>query len=120
MVDNGFQTVPGLQIGDTICLSAVAEPIASDSVPLNNIATICRAVTNSVDPNDKNVTPAGHVPSGTELTYHINFQNTGNDVAYNIFVLDTIDPSLDISTMQITASSHLMSTIFLNSNVLIF
>ncbi|HKR06417.1 MAG TPA: T9SS type A sorting domain-containing protein [Bacteroidia bacterium] len=111
---------PGLQIGETVCLSAIAEPIFSDSVPSNNIASICRVVTNSADPNDKNVTPSGPIQSTDNLTYHINFQNTGNDVAYNIFVLDTLDPSLDISTMQLIASSHSMSTIFLNSHVIKF
>ncbi|MFI5219391.1 MAG: T9SS type A sorting domain-containing protein [Bacteroidia bacterium] len=109
-----------MQIGDTICVKAIAEPIVADSFPLNNIATTCRPVTNSIDPNDKSVTPGGAILSGTELIYTINFQNTGNDTAFNVFILDTIDASLDVSTMRILTSSHTMSTVFLSNNVIKF
>ena len=65
----------------------------------------------SYDPNDKQVSPVGEgterkVPNTEPLQYTIRFQNTGNDVAYDIRILDTIDRSLDISTFKLLYSSH--------------
>jgi len=68
----------------------------------------------SMDPNDKEVDPAGesaahYTLKSEELMYTIRFQNTGNDTAFNVTVVDTLDPGLDISTLQIRANSHIMS-----------
>ena len=57
------------------------------------------------------VTPAGigvghqTLPS-EELTYTIRFQNTGNDTAYDVRLLDTLDSDLDLSTFRIISYSH--------------
>jgi len=63
----------------------------------------------SYDPNDKLVNP-GRENKETlfeeELIYTIRFQNTGNDVAYDVVVLDTLDDNLDASTFEILSSSH--------------
>lgn len=69
----------------------------------------------SFDPNDKHVSPEGvlsqhYTPINSPLTYHINFQNTGNDTAYDVFILDTLDANLDLSTFEVIASSHTMTT----------
>lgn len=69
----------------------------------------------SYDPNDKHVNPEGvlaqhYTPINSELTYLINFQNTGNDTAYNITVFDTLDSDLDPATFEVVSSSHLLST----------
>ncbi|HQW22174.1 MAG TPA: T9SS type A sorting domain-containing protein, partial [Bacteroidia bacterium] len=65
----------------------------------------------SYDPNDKHVSPAGvlaqhYTPINSELTYLINFQNTGNDTAYDVFIHDTLDSDLDLSTFEVLGSSH--------------
>jgi len=65
----------------------------------------------SFDPNDKQVSPAG---IGEEkltlmdesLTYTVRFQNTGNDVAYDIAIFDTLDVNLDLSTFKLESFSH--------------
>ena len=41
-----------------------------------------------------------------ELTYTIRFQNTGNANAENIYILDTLDNNLDLSTFQLLSTSH--------------
>jgi uncharacterized repeat protein (TIGR01451 family) len=71
-------------------------------------------VTCSWDPNDKAVNPSGvtaahYTLMDEELQYTIRFQNCGNDTAFNIRVLDTLDANLDMSTLQIVASSHPVS-----------
>ncbi len=63
------------------------------------------------DPNDKHVNPEGvlsqnFTPIDAELTYLINFQNTGNDTAYDVFIFDTLDADLDFSTLEVVESSH--------------
>ncbi len=70
----------------------------------------------SYDPNDKLVSPAGvdddyRTPYGEKLTYTIRFQNTGNDVAYNVRIKDLIDDNLDMETFNVLGSSHQMNTI---------
>jgi len=72
----------------------------------------CLTVVNAYDPNDKNATPSGwgdenFVSTNTLLDYKIRFQNTGNDTAYNIEVIDTIDATVfDISRLILGGSSH--------------
>ncbi len=63
------------------------------------------------DPNDKQVMPEGdgsahRVDMDTELRYLIRFQNTGNDTAFNIVVIDTIDAGLDPNSVYVIATSH--------------
>ena len=35
------------------------------------------------------------------LQYLIRFQNSGNDTAFTVFIRDTIDASLDLSTFEL-------------------
>ncbi len=69
----------------------------------------------SYDPNDKNVMPTGvlaqhYTPINSELTYLVNFQNTGNDYAYDVYIYDTLDANLDLSTFEVIESSHEVNT----------
>ncbi|MDC1221264.1 T9SS type A sorting domain-containing protein [Salibacteraceae bacterium] len=77
------------------------------------------------DPNNKIVTPqgtgaAGNVPPSTEFTYTVNFQNTGNDTAKNVFVIDTLSEHLDIESIQILDSKHPMTVAYYRDRVLRF
>ncbi|MBK6838342.1 MAG: T9SS type A sorting domain-containing protein [Bacteroidetes bacterium] len=70
----------------------------------------------SYDPNDKAVTPEGvddvmhYTLLSDSLEYLIRFQNSGNDTAFTVFIRDTIDASLDLSTFELIASSHSVET----------
>ncbi|WP_299991397.1 IPT/TIG domain-containing protein [uncultured Pontibacter sp.] len=71
----------------------------------------CMPITDSYDPNDKLVTPVGrteefYTPTNTALKYKVRFQNTGTDVAYRVVVVDTLSEHLDLSTLQLGATSH--------------
>ena len=63
------------------------------------------------DPNDKAAQQIGYgsqhyIERGTPLDYKVRFQNTGNDTAFNIVILDTISTHLDLSTLQMKVASH--------------
>lgn len=85
-----------------------------DAFSVNNSissATSCSQVRNSYDPNDKQVFPRGLtanniVAPNTELEYVIRFQNTGNDTAYVVTVVDTLSGKLDIESLRLGAMSH--------------
>lgn len=116
---------PTLTINDTVCFLAIAEPKTGDFNPMNNVKRICQPVSNSYDPNIKTVTPLGVgaqglIPPGASLNYTIHFQNTGNDTAYNIFILDTLDPDLLINSLNLLASSHQVSVDILPGRVVRF
>ena len=75
----------------------------------------CLLITGPFDPNDKQVSPVGvgreHLtPRGTMFDYQIRFQNTGNDTAFKVVLIDTLSPLLDISTLQPGVSSHVYET----------
>jgi sugar lactone lactonase YvrE len=74
-------------------------------------AVDCQPILDSYDPNDKQVLPVGfttahYTPTNTPLRYQVRFQNTGNDVAYRVEVVDTLAADLDLSTLQVGAVSH--------------
>jgi len=71
----------------------------------------CQENRGAFDPNDKAAFPRGHseenfIEANTDIEYKIRFQNTGTDTAFNIRVVDEIDPALDIASIRLGASSH--------------
>ncbi|MEY2830242.1 MAG: hypothetical protein RIQ33_2100, partial [Bacteroidota bacterium] len=86
---------------------------ATDVDPSNNFVNYQQLVVGSFDPNMKSVSPVGVGSTGAvnpiatdELTYTIQFQNTGTAPAINIAVKDILDANFDLSTIQMLASSH--------------
>ncbi len=124
----GVHLTPTLavNIGDTLCFKVITNIPSGDIEPMNNVAEICLPVVNSYDPNMKEVSPkgegvAGFIEQTTEkLTYTIHFQNTGNAVAYNISVLDTLSGNLVPSSVKILGSSHTMTPEWVSASVLRF
>ena len=65
----------------------------------------------AVDPNDKQVTPAGEgeehwTAMGSRLSFRVRFQNTGNAPAEKVVILDTLDTDLDHTSLRLLGSSH--------------
>ncbi|MBU1720631.1 MAG: T9SS type A sorting domain-containing protein [Bacteroidetes bacterium] len=86
--------------------------------------TLCQVINCSYDPNDKQVTPEGILDEhytliADTLYYTIRFQNTGNDTAFNIVITDTLDLSLNLSSLEIVASSHPVEAL-LKDNIILF
>jgi len=92
--------------GDTACTYAIITPLRGDSNPTNNIVSICDVVRNSWDPNAKTVLPEGQVSAGSLLTYTIDFENDGNDTAFNIHVQDTLSEYLNTKSFQLLSATH--------------
>ncbi len=81
----------------------------NDTVPTNNTVLVHQLITNSFDPNDKLAEPSGMIDPGILIYYTIRFQNTGNAVAYNVIIRDTLDQNLEINSLQLTGASHPMN-----------
>ncbi|MDQ3049875.1 MAG: T9SS type A sorting domain-containing protein [Bacteroidota bacterium] len=102
--------------GNTITFTTGATSLNSSGIPqlshelVNSVIIFC-----AMDPNDKQVTPPGIFAQNftlmsDTLEYLIRFQNTGNDTAFNVVVLDTLDSDLNYNTFEVLGSSHSMQT----------
>ncbi len=112
-------------IGDTICLSAQIFP-NNDCGPLaaesNDI--VCQSVRNSYDPNEKQANVNNLLncwsAASDKIEYTLHFQNTGNDTAYRVMIIDTLPPELDITTLRTGVSSHPYGFQLRESNIAIW
>lgn len=95
--------------GDTVNSNYTIDPITGDMVPASNSVIRVDTVRSGYDPNYITVSPDGYIPSTTLLTYNIGFENTGNDTAHNIYVLDTLSGYLNMNTFRILAASTAMN-----------
>jgi len=89
------------------------------------LQTISDSLFCSLDPNDKIQDFYGESRKSQTLKsnfikYTIRFQNTGNDTAFNIYILDTLDPNLDIESLEIINSSHLCNIELIDNSILKF
>ncbi len=100
--------------GDTLHSYYYISPVTGDFNPTNNTVIIIDTDRHSHDPNNIFVSPSGYIPSGTQLKYTINFENTGNDTAFNISVYDTLSPYLDPKSLDIVMASGVMNIAQLN------
>lgn len=104
-----------LAIGDLVNMKLFITSDKLDAKPQNDTFDMQVRVYGSWDPNFKEVYPIGSgnkkdISAKQELTYTIHFQNTGTAPAENIYVLDTMDADLDMSTFHPLFSSHKMRT----------
>ncbi|MBS1584470.1 MAG: T9SS type A sorting domain-containing protein [Bacteroidetes bacterium] len=102
--------------GDTVHNSFSISPTAGDANTNNNSIVIIDTVKGSYDPNEKDVTPAGHIYAGTKLTYAISFENTGNEPAHNIYIIDTLSDNTILSSLRVVSSSATMTTSYFGKN----
>jgi len=109
-----WMTLPTtLGMNDVLCASLDADA-AGDAIPSDNTDSACIGVRASYDPNDIAVSPAGTGDDGaidfggrdSVLTYTVRFQNTGNDTAFRVVVIDTLSGHLDLTSVVLGASSH--------------
>ncbi len=108
------------QNGDTVCIDVNVSPLSGDNNSGNNSLQSCFVIGNSYDPNIKDVFPGGDIATDQEwLTYTIHFQNTGTALAQHIYIVDTLDSNLQLSTFTLIANSHDMTT-HLNGNKILF
>ncbi len=108
-------------MGDTL----ISYSTIDNGITVQNSDTSKVLVTCSYDPNDKLVYPEGvyeenYVLMDETLNYTIRFQNTGNDTAYHVIVIDTLDSSLDLNTFEVLSSSHNLQTSYTKDGIVEF
>lgn len=102
--------VGGIQPGDTFTFTAVIEVTDQHGNSYNQSTYTTTPLRCSFDPNDKLVSPSrpnDFTLFEEELYYTIRFQNTGNDVAYTVTIVDTLSSAINVSTLRVLNSSHL-------------
>jgi hypothetical protein len=108
---------PWLVPGDTVSTMISVSPTTGDLTPANNVINRVDTVKSSFDPNDLAVSPEGFILPCTRLQYKVRFENTGNDTAHNIYVLDTLPADLDPSSLEVVIASHPMNIAVINDGV---
>lgn len=106
-------SVPSI-VGLNVLLTTEAKitTVNTDQYERDNETSWETFTVNSYDPNDIQVSPQGTTAEGyitseeQELTYRIRFQNTGNDVAYNVSIKNPIDVNLEEYTITMIGASH--------------
>ncbi len=108
-----FKVDCNADLGEILCATSRIFPDTScdQTAPPRFENRICLPVVASFDPNDKTAFVAGRpefskILPGTDLEYLVRFQNTGNDMAFNIIVVDTLAEFLDAASVVPGASSH--------------
>ena len=101
----------GLPIGTLINSGAMILPIVNDANPGCNSSFWEVFTTGSYDPNDIIVNREFiydyEMPTPPDLEYIIRYQNTGNDTAFTVKILNPLDTNrLDLSTLEMVATSH--------------
>jgi len=107
-----YLTISPAIAGDVPVVTGITETLDTDGTTglradtfLYEVPVLC-----SFDPNDKLVNiselPPNYTADSSLLTYTIRFQNTGNFMAFNIRVRDTLDTKLDWSSFEPLAASH--------------
>jgi uncharacterized repeat protein (TIGR01451 family) len=114
-------------IDSTLITTATVATDLPEDLLTNNTTTHARIITAAYDPNDK-VASTSSRTSGTTyyldmdewIDYTIRFQNTGNDTAFTVVIMDTLSASLDPATLIIGASSHQFTWDLRGSGTLVF
>ena len=109
----------GLPIGTLINSSAHIEPYLTDDNPSCNNSNWEVYTTGSYDPNDILVDRSDftttELSASPWLEYIIRFQNTGNDTAFTVKILNPIDTfKLNLSTIEFVNASHPVNLNWIN------
>ncbi len=97
-----------------------------ETATYNNVENWSLLVDGPYDPNNKTVSPQGLDDDGkitleqNELTYTVNFQNTGTAPAKNVFIIDSLSQYFDIASLRVIESSDPMTTAYYDGPILRF
>ncbi|AEH01692.1 T9SS type A sorting domain-containing protein [Lacinutrix sp. 5H-3-7-4] len=105
-------TPPTVSLGEFVTSSTTYTTAANDVNTANNTSVITQEVIGSYDPNDiteshgESVVYQDFTNSDEYLYYTVRFQNVGTADAINVRIENTLNPLLDVSTLQMLRSSH--------------
>jgi uncharacterized repeat protein (TIGR01451 family) len=114
---NSPMETPAVNIGDVLDFT-VSITGQTDETPNDNTYVLNQIIVGSVDPNDKIVSREniGTSQLGEYLYYTVRFQNTGTFYAENVAVRDVLSKNLDLSTLEVVATSHLCRQVLTPEN----
>ncbi len=77
----------------------------------------------SYDPNDKREYPNREGEDNLtlmdeDIEYTIRFQNNGNDTAFQVKIVDPLDPNIDKTSIRVISSSHPVETCIADENLI--
>ena len=109
----------GLPIGTLINSSAHIEPYLTDDNKYCNDSYWAVYTTGALDPNDilvsEDTLTTTQLSNAPWLDYIIRFQNTGNDTAFTVKILNPIDTfKLNISSIEFVNASHPVNLNWIN------
>jgi uncharacterized repeat protein (TIGR01451 family) len=113
-------------INQLVQTKAYIYPIVTDSIPSNNIDSFAILTRGSYDPNDKLSNPVSEmlyektVDGSQVINYTIRFQNTGTDTAFTVRIIDSISSKLNLGSLELLGSSHLVQLNFTGKRKLEF
>ena len=116
---------PNFPVGDYLTFHTYANFEDENGTNVSPTFTYTPQVRCSYDPNDKLVNPTredDYALFDEDLIYTIRFQNTGNDVAYDVVIRDTLNTNLDLESFRLLGSSHIerLNTSMSNDGILTF
>ncbi len=113
-VELGIPGPPDFPVGDLLYFDTYADYTDVNGTQTSPVHEYHPTVFCGYDPNDKlvqpdrtNIFPENYTLFGEKLIYTVRFQNTGNDVAYDVEIQDMLDLNLDPGSFQILSSSHM-------------
>ena len=111
-------------LGDSLLYYFNVSPTPNiDNSYSDNYTSALTYFVNSFDPNYKQSNKSEYIDISTvdssfEFNYTIHFQNTGNDTAYKVILIDTLDANLDLLTLRDFKSSHDFTSQLLYNKIL--
>jgi uncharacterized repeat protein (TIGR01451 family) len=116
-----------LLIGTSHTAFATVSSATPEVNMMNNSVTRTLVVHGAYDPNRKEAFTSTGISSelyfldlDSYIDYQIDYQNTGNDTAFTVVVVDTLPAELDLSTLEILNTSHPMEPTIRSDHVLVF
>ena len=101
------------ELNSNICVKAEIIPVTQCPTDLPVLSKIekCNSTFGSADPNNKtayiNGVPSnGQTEMNQDIEYVIRFQNTGNDTAFKVEIIDKIPDGYDLNSLKLLNSSH--------------
>jgi hypothetical protein len=97
----------------------------SDVMQSDNFYCDSNQIVGPYDPNFKEVNWGTQI-SVTDMSllpwfnYTIHFQNTGNDTAINIHIIDTLRHYFDLTSFELLSSSHSVQPVYLGNRIIDF
>lgn len=112
-----------LEVGDTLTSKAFIQTNLSELYYINNSVELTDEIRGSFDPNNKtaNASNLPNIGIATKaIVYTIQFENIGNDTAFNIIIRDTLSKNLNLNSLILINTSHSYTLTIEEDSILVF